>query len=376
MEYCEKIVNDVWKRKRIIRFLCVAIAMVFIVGTAYELPELELKEADVEMLYEEGTGAKYQSSGDELIWGNTSDTVFQNLEGIEIPRKTLDKGIVSLKEQGFSIGLESYVMREAQEWSGPLTEMDIPYNSSVGFEGIIQVPEKDKVQEIPSNNIEPTSPEDSVIPNVPETIVPDEEIPDIPAEVIPDTAADGETVITIPGFQINEAGMIYDFIPEEAEIESGGYLQLPSEGATGVLKGAFEGVGNEIGDIEIPANITYIEDGAFADLPELYSIWVEEGNANYASVDGVLFDSSMTSILAFPTGRIGTYEVPGYITRFADYSFANTHLDQLEMRACQLMEVGTVAFGEGGTEGLIISAPRDYLEDYQNIFAGFPVVVQ
>lgn len=90
----------------------------------------------------------------------------------------------------------------------------------------------------------------------------------------------------------------------------------------------------------------------------------------------MLFDKDMTTIVSFPSGRIGTYELPSSVTRIADYAFANTNLSKLVMIKSLPPEVGGMAFGESGGSGLVISAPPDYFEEFQEIFSGFQVTVQ
>jgi hypothetical protein len=48
----------------------------------------------------------------------------------------------------------------------------------------------------------------------------------------------------------------------------------------------------------------------FAGSPSLLTIDVEEGNTVYASVDGVLMDAALTTLIRFPPGRGGSYTIP------------------------------------------------------------------
>ena len=69
--------------------------------------------------------------------------------------------------------------------------------------------------------------------------------------------------------------------------------------------------------------------GAFAitgvfGATKLVNIFVEEGNPNYKSVDGVLYNLEMTSIVFYPAGREGAFIVPDTVEEIA----ANTFYDR------------------------------------------------
>ena len=72
--------------------------------------------------------------------------------------------------------------------------------------------------------------------------------------------------------------------------------------------------------VTIPNSVTNIDSGAFYNN-SIQSILVEDGNENYCSVDGVLFSKDMTTIIAFPGGRSGGYEIPGGVTNVGAYAF-------------------------------------------------------
>ncbi|MBR3358579.1 MAG: leucine-rich repeat domain-containing protein [Solobacterium sp.] len=55
----------------------------------------------------------------------------------------------------------------------------------------------------------------------------------------------------------------------------------------------------------------------------LTEIQVSENSEKYASVDGVLFNKELSTLIAFPAGRSGTYCVPESVTCIADSAFKN-----------------------------------------------------
>ncbi|MCL2801470.1 MAG: leucine-rich repeat domain-containing protein [Treponema sp.] len=58
----------------------------------------------------------------------------------------------------------------------------------------------------------------------------------------------------------------------------------------------------------------------FYDCFYLQSITVAEGNKNFASVDGVLFNKNMTEIIHFPLAKAGSYTVPDGITTIGNFN--------------------------------------------------------
>ncbi len=74
--------------------------------------------------------------------------------------------------------------------------------------------------------------------------------------------------------------------------------------------------------INIPCSVTTIGNIAFCGCKALQSINVAENNKQYASVDGILFNKDLTSILRFPIRKdLKVYEIPNSITNIGNYAF-------------------------------------------------------
>ena len=73
--------------------------------------------------------------------------------------------------------------------------------------------------------------------------------------------------------------------------------------------------------IMIPKNVTSIGICAFRDSFNLKKILVEEGNQNYSSIDGVLFNSDQTVLVCYPCGGESVYSIPETVTSIDDYAF-------------------------------------------------------
>ena len=141
---------------------------------------------------------------------------------------------------------------------------------------------------------------------------------------------------TATPFLIDEAGMLYGINEEMLDCRSG-VLELPSENCVGIRSHAFINGFTDIYEIYIPSNISVIEIGAFDGIDNLFDIMVEEGNINYTSIDGVLYDEEEITLLAFPAGRTGGYIVPTQTERIAANAFAQTGLSVIDIRDCKTL---------------------------------------
>ncbi len=73
--------------------------------------------------------------------------------------------------------------------------------------------------------------------------------------------------------------------------------------------------------VTIPASVTNIGDGAFESCYSLPAIVVDTLNPSYTSVDGVLFDKSLTTLVEYPGGKGGFYSIPNGVTSIGDSAF-------------------------------------------------------
>ena len=75
-------------------------------------------------------------------------------------------------------------------------------------------------------------------------------------------------------------------------------------------------------NIGIPNSVTNIDGTAFQECSGLVNIEVGHENPIFSSSDGVLFNKSQTTLLHLPSGRTGSYAVPGGVTNIGDHAFA------------------------------------------------------
>ena len=91
------------------------------------------------------------------------------------------------------------------------------------------------------------------------------------------------------------------------------------EGVTNISGWAF-GCCYGLPSVTIPKSVTSIGEAAFSAC--LSNIYVDEGNASYSSVDGVLFNKDQTTLIAYPANRADTaYKIPEGVTSIGNWAF-------------------------------------------------------
>ena len=146
---------------------------------------------------------------------------------------------------------------------------------------------------------------------------------------------------TDTGYLINAEGMICG-LSGDKEVIKDGVLYFPEEGCSGIARGALSGLGSAVEEIEIPANITNIQPGAFVGLSNLGWIEADAANPAYVTVDGVLYTADGTVLLAFPAAWTGTFQVPESVKSFAESVFDGTNLECIDARSCTLEQAGSI----------------------------------
>jgi BspA type Leucine rich repeat region (6 copies) len=88
---------------------------------------------------------------------------------------------------------------------------------------------------------------------------------------------------------------------------------------TSIGSGAF--FNNNLTSATIPSSVTNIGDGPFENCAYLTAITVYPNNPAYSSVQGVLFDKNQTTLIQFPGGLGGSYDIPDSVTNVASLAF-------------------------------------------------------
>ena len=103
-----------------------------------------------------------------------------------------------------------------------------------------------------------------------------------------------------------------------------GAVEIPAtikgKPVTSIEGNAFGGC-NGLTSITIPAGVSSIWDYAFMPCTGLIAIAVDTSNAEYSSLDGVLFDRHQTTLIKCPGGKVGRFSIPTSVTRIGDFAF-------------------------------------------------------
>lgn len=193
-------------------------------------------------------------------------------------------------------------------------------------------------------------------PDAPGADIPSD-VPDVPASdsgenVLPDTPVDTEPggagtdpehagAVNVGGFLVSESGMICGIADVDTAVVDG-YMELPSEGCSGIARGAFAGAAAEISEVYIPANITYAEEGAFLGTDAMLWFETEASGGSLFASDGVLYADDGACLLAFPAGRVGFFLLPSHVERLADDAFAGTMLEMVDARKGNVTDTGNL----------------------------------
>lgn len=89
---------------------------------------------------------------------------------------------------------------------------------------------------------------------------------------------------------------------------------------TSIGKCAFLGC-RGLASINIPSSVTFLGEDAFGSCDNLSSICIERENPCYCSINGVLYDKDVSTLLRYPLNNSGEYELPDSITRIGNYAF-------------------------------------------------------
>jgi hypothetical protein len=76
-------------------------------------------------------------------------------------------------------------------------------------------------------------------------------------------------------------------------------------------------------NLTVPSNILIISPESFYGCSNLTNINIDSNNPNYTSVDGVVFNKNITTLVLYPIGKIGSYSIPNTVTTIAFESFLN-----------------------------------------------------
>ncbi len=99
-------------------------------------------------------------------------------------------------------------------------------------------------------------------------------------------------------------------------------------------------------EVRIGPKVAQILEGAFWGCSALTAITVDPANTGFTSADGVCFDKTQSTLVAFPGGKSESYVVPATVTTIGGRAFAANHrLKSIQLPA-GLTRIGYEAFRE------------------------------
>lgn len=142
------------------------------------------------------------------------------------------------------------------------------------------------------------------------------------------------STVEVIGYETKELGSIV--IPIKVRIDGDVYT------VTGIGDGAFKNCSG-LTNIEIHSKITNIGLAAFQNCNSLETINVNEGNSNYSTFNGVLYDKSVSEVICVPRA-IENYDFPSSVTNIGDYAFYNCdNVTNIEVPS-SVVSIGDYAF--------------------------------
>ena len=85
--------------------------------------------------------------------------------------------------------------------------------------------------------------------------------------------------------------------------------------------GSYSFCGTGLKSMNIPKNVSSIGYYAFSASESITNITVSADNAAFCSVDGVLFNKAKTTLVSYPSGKVGAYTIPTTVTNIAYCAF-------------------------------------------------------
>jgi hypothetical protein len=150
-------------------------------------------------------------------------------------------------------------------------------------------------------------------------------------------------IISSPGTKIGEA--FYEcYYLKRAEIASAVIGPNAFYGCTAltdvVLKSSVSSIGDNafyscysLESIDIPASVSYIGSGAFSGCWAMEDINVADDNMYYSSVDGVLYDKDKRTLMCYPGGLEGKFEIPNTVEKIGAWAFYQSAVSDIKIPA-------------------------------------------
>ncbi len=143
-------------------------------------------------------------------------------------------------------------------------------------------------------------------------------------------------------------------------------INIPAS-VTQIGEDAFAGC-TSLTSVSIPASVTQIGESAFSSCSSLSEIVVENGNPNYISEDGVLFNINKTELIQCPGGKKGEYSIPTSVNKICNNAFSSCSSLTSVSIPNSVTQIGNRAF-MWCTSLTSISIPNSVTQIGENAFA-------
>jgi len=118
-------------------------------------------------------------------------------------------------------------------------------------------------------------------------------------------------------------------------------------------------------EVVIPASVKNLNGSAFFGASSLKSIKVQKGSTTFVSKDGVLFNYSGSTLVAFPAAKGKTYTLPDSAVTIGDCAFGYSKLETIDLNRVQVL--GEYSFSNAMLQTLNI--PDNVVSAGDNAFA-------
>jgi hypothetical protein len=142
-------------------------------------------------------------------------------------------------------------------------------------------------------------------------------------------------------------------------------------GITSVGSYAYDGC-TSIREVSIPAGCT-IATTSFNRCTALSAFTVSDANTNYSTLDGVLTNKARSQIIAYPSAKGSTYEIPATITSIGEYAFRGCELKSITLPAT-IATVKAYAFADcSQLSHALFESNTNNISIGNDIFSGTPL---